>query len=1365
MESCIYVPQVKDKKGNSVDSILYKDIKNIVKDYNLSWSLYSKTLTEDFKNIVGNSLSYDKNGEPTIDSIILQTDLLDRFEPEAEFIKREETKLGKYDANGNQKEIPDTYQNRVEYGLNVVKYNDSRLDSGKAAKGDKVAVLRHQIGESSSILSPSVEKSSGEAEFRAKKMKARLNLYNYLAEYLGIYGVGIGVLDSTLGKYDTNANGVIDFSEIPDFAEGLVNLIKLAKGEKGEKALPEEFSHFIISATVGNNIIDRLVKNIKDNNLSPVILGNEFEDTKALQDKQPNIYGVEKEAAGKLLAMALQGKNPKLVVASLMERSKNVAQEFFSEMDLEKLYEAIQNAVNDAEVLSDEVFSNKISGETSLANITDRGIFYNIDAEAEKQKKSLDRKRKILESAIFNETRKFRISERTKSGTSKNFDYTALINRMQTNLSVKQEMKGIYDYILTEYVFCQEANDTLEQMRKGTFEGNRNLALRHIRTQLKSCEGVLQEIERDIREDERDGISSYSTDIINTVNTFRTEVLSKLMNNYERITEEETVGFYKKYFGNEVGVYLKGKKKIFNIEDIFSDKINVRDISFAELWLDAARDSNSFVLQAYDKAIKQAKEKTRIQTQSIARDLLASKKKLEKAGIKDTDWIYEVDENGNLTGNFVTEIDIPKVKQATKDFWEYLNNKYGKNPKGAAFKARQEELIAFNRTIGKGKGASYDKKFYSQAYKEIMADANKKEFYEKIMNLKENLDESAGLVSKGYTEINRVPRILSDTLQRVKNSSSVKDGAQTVYEALKDTFVRRSDDTSFGVMGQAALTDFENRQVNILPLYYLKLQKGEHLRDLSKDTVSTMVAYANMVNDYNNMGEIIDQMEVVRDTMSDRLKVAKLHNGNVMSQLFKAVAGDSESEAVIKQDFNASNLGKRLEALMLMNAYGQEFKDEGTFNGTKISKAKVGGWLMGATAFTGLALNTLAAIANAALNVVNINTEAFGKRWFNPGNLWRADKYFDKHLFSLMGELESRAKTNMISLFNQEYNITQDLDKDLRDIKARKKTWVGRAFDGRTLYFMTTAGDNWAYFRTAFAVLDNYKLKDKDGKEISLLNAYERVYLDENDHSKGAYLKLKDGVTKLDGTAFTEADKQLVKARMEYVSQEMFGIYNSLDKNMLQRTVLGRMAIMYRKYMRPNWNRRFKGRKYIAGIEEEDEGYYRTLGRLISGLYRDLIKSEFDISARWDSFEDWEKKNIRKAVTEIAQFALAAVFAFWLFKDPDKDDPWLKRMAAYNSRRLFMEMGAFIPGPTMFTEGMQLVKSPMACINTIENTIDLLGLLLPQNYSKEMQSGRFKGHSKAYKIFFESPFGMQSRSIYRAVHPEIAYDFFRSSTY
>ena len=1376
MNSCVYIPQVKNKAGQTVNSILYGDIKKIVKDYDMSWSLYSKTLTPEFKERTGNLLETDENGEPTIDSILPQTNLLSQYvDPSEGFaVKSAETKLGRFNNEGQEIVKEDTYANRIEIARKTSAFNRNRSTTGKLAQGKAVASVVHSVDHTGKKgITPKINRSSNAKEVMNKKIIARLNLHDYLTEYLAKYGIGVGVLDSTLERYDSAASAVIDFSEIPEFATGLVTLIKLAKGEEGIKALPEEFSHFIISATAGNPIIDRLIKNIEDNNLAEYILGDEYNKVVEIQKKQNNTLGVAKEAAGKLLAIALQGGDVTEVSKSLIERGTAKAKETFGEMNLQELIDRINEALEDVQTLTDEIFSENIQGTTSISNITDRGLYYNLNTAAEKQKKSIERKKSILKSAIDNELRKFRLAQRTQFQKGKNYDYAALVTRMKTNLETDSDIKGIYDFIETELTFCQEASETLKKMREGTFEGNRRVALRHIRTQWKSCCGIIHEILEDLEEDKNDAIlNTYSKDIVEQLNELQ-RVLMTLENDYSHLTKDEAVSFFRAWCGDTIAEAVKKGRwdwtstRKFTPDEIFNTHmLNVNDISMTELWLDAARDSKSFIIQAYDNAIKTQKEKARLKTLDEMRDLLAAKKRLEKAGYKNTKFMYEVDADGKLTGNFVTEVDYPKVNAAFKRFSEKMDEKYGKKPSGKNFIKRRQETSAFWQSVYTTKDGVkiYSYEYKSEAYKAIMSNPAQKAFYEAVMNLKKNLDESADLISRGYTQINHAPRILNDLLQRLKNSSNPKDLFKTLTESLRDAVVIRSDDSAYGVMGQASLVDFENREVNLLPLYYLKMKKGESYNDISTDTVSTMVAYASMINDYNAMGDVIDQMEITRDALEDQVKVTKLQNGKRLSQVIRNIAGESESEAVVQQEFSASNLGKRLDLLMKMNVYGKPYKDEGDINifGKKISKAKAGGIIMGMTAFTGLAFNTLAAFANAAINIVNINTEAFGGRWFNKGNLWRADKFFSKNFAALFGELESRTKTNMISLFNEEFNITQDLDKEVRDIKARRRSWVGKILDGKSLYFMTTLGDNWAYFRTAFSILDNYKVL-LDGKEISLLNAYERVYIDPNDHSLGARLQLKEGVTKLDGTAFTEADKQLIKNKMDYVSQEMFGIYNQLDRNTLQRTVLGRMVIMYRKYIKPNWNRRFKLRRNIAAINEFDEGYYTTLTRFLGGLFQDMKKAQFNMASRWNTMEDWEKKNLRKAMTELVQFSIAVVFAFLLFRNPKKEDPWLKRLVAYQSRRLVMEMGAFIPGPTMISEGFQLVKSPMAEINVMENTVNLIGLLNPYNYVEKIQSGRFEGRTRAHRIIMNSPLGGQSKSIYRATHPEEAYDYFKNS--
>ena len=109
----------------------------------------------------------------------------------------------------------------------------------------------------------------------------------------------------------------------------------------------------------------------------------------------------------------------------------------------------------------------------------------------------------------------------------------------------------------------------------------------------------------------------------------------------------------------------------------------------------------------------------------------------------------------------------------------------------------------------------------------------------------------------------------------------------------------------------------------------------------------------------------------------------------------------------------------------------------------------------------------------------------------------------------------------------------------------------------------------------------------------------------------------------------------------------------------------------------------------------------------------------------------------------------------------DDDRPWLVSMLEYQARRLYTEVGAMIPGQPMLTEGLKILESPAAGINTLERLLDLTKLLNPYNYTDELKSGRYEGHSTAYKAFFESPVIPMNRTIYRGLHPETGIPFFK----
>jgi hypothetical protein len=258
--------------------------------------------------------------------------------------------------------------------------------------------------------------------------------------------------------------------------------------------------------------------------------------------------------------------------------------------------------------------------------------------------------------------------------------------------------------------------------------------------------------------------------------------------------------------------------------------------------------------------------------------------------------------------------------------------------------------------------------------------------------------------------------------------------------------------------------------------------------------------------------------------------------------------------------------------------------------------------------------------------------------------------------------------------------------------------------------------------RLALALANDIKFKDANGKEVNMWDAYE---------VQGNLLVLKDGMTKPDGSKWTADDEFKFRNKSNFINNRLHGIYNDVDKSAIQQYSLGRLAIMFRKYLRPGLNRRFKKIQYNHEGEVWTEGYYRTVGRFMSVLTDDLKHMQFSIAAHWDTLHDIEKANMKRALGDVIYLlAATALNAILAGISGDDDDEWIANMMAYQSNRLFTEIGALTPSPLVISEGFRIVQAPMPAITT---TQDLISFMKVWNWFDEIEQGKYKGQTKFYR--------------------------------
>lgn len=1341
--NCAIIPQVRNNKGQVVDSKLFKGLLAYTgNNRSEATRLYLITKSSEFIKNWNPKLALDENNEPTLRSLLQKTNIGNVI-PESKVLERLNREIGYYKRGTNEPALlvnsDENYQKSLQKAISFNQTSDFR--------DDYVArIIKTQDTESSKILiGTKVEKRNRLNSIEADKMAYNTNLNSRLRDILAAKGITIGALTDLEKRM--GVNGVTDFDTARTAADGMIEMIRLANGIEGEKALPEEFAHFAIEAMGESPLINRLINNLSSSGLVGEILGDEYDTYNTLY--KGDTAKLAKEAAGKLLAKHLLRSEPigQKPYKNLLERVISAIKSFFKTMNANQIQKAMYEADRDFGRLARDILNGRMDEEINVGNISSSGLFYQTNERVQRDKR-------LLQDIMNNELKRLKIYEKRNPNSQFSANQRLLIDRLEIELADNNEVEGIYTFLDNALEELQKVSNRLEVLRNtpATNTNERASVLRDVRNYMYSYKNIIEDIRKALVDEEKYTDNRYGQRV-RVVLDNTSVLLGDLFVKYNEVAMPLFVDFIKPFVGENIMIpFGKFKGKVIKAEDLV--KMADEDISFFDRWLDSMADSSDYMLKVMDQAVKKSKEQARLRTIDVMKQLQAATIKLEKAGIKNTDWMFERDSKGNLSGNYISEINQALFKEKVREMFKSLNEKYGKNPVGEnaeKYKKERQAWFDANMEIVNGKKVPKMSIYGNKQYQKL--NAAQKEYYDTVMNIKSQLDS---YLPEKYTTLTNAVKIRKDLLERVKSSDGVRSGAKQIWESIKDEFIRRTDDVDFG--DRATVKDFEGNEVQTLPIYFTKLKEGESANDLSTDIVSTLTAYAAMANDFDEMNKVVDVLELGRDLLRER-QVTQTQGDKPLVERFKAVGRKVESK--LTKEGEATRFIQRLNDFFEMQVYGRYMADEGTFGKTNIDKGKVANFVNRVTSLNNLALNVLSGISNLATGRVMMRIESFAGEFFNEKNTITADRIYGQSLPAYLAEIGNRVKTSKLALWDELFNVMQEYEQDVREVNFDRKTWFSRMFGTNTLFFMNNAGEHWMQNRTSLALADAYKMKAPNGKIVSLWDAMEVVPIDKNNKKAGAKLRLKQGYTKADGSAFTQDDIIKFSRRSAAINQRMHGIYNKADRSAVQRLAIGRMGMMFRKWIKPSLNRRFKSATYNYDLDAWTEGYYRTSGRFLLQLARDLRETQFNLAARWNELTPTEKANIRRALTETGHFlAVMAIIGLIEWSD-DRDRPWLIRMAEYQARRLYTELGAMIPGKSMVSEGLKIIKSPAAGINTIENMLDLTKLLNPWNYMDEIQSGRYEGHSTAYKAFFESPIIPMNRTIYRGLHPETGIPFFK----
>lgn len=1343
-KSCKMFPTVK-VDGVIKESKLFKSLLSYFAGNRLNAiHIWNRTRSEEFKNHpVYSKLSFDENGEPTLDSLI-NVAHLDNAVNMAQLVEDINKEIGYY--KRGSKELKLYVDNNKNYYMlfdKALKFNTTSPHRNKVS----VKVIRVQKGDHVLIAIRAFDNTSGKYSLETEKGIANYKLNQVLNNILSANGIAVDALTDLEERM--GINGVADFDQAQRAADGLIHLIRLAKGEKGEKALPEEFAHFALRAMKDQPLAERLIDFIDKKGLVKEILGDSYEDYKIKYNNNPKLLA--EEAAGKLLAQHLNSEFNKQEVkpyTNLLSRFINLLKNFFSKFNEDSIKRAKVEADSQMSELAKNILKNKVEYNVDTIKMGNRLLQIGNRAETLKEAaiKMSDNAKKRLK-IYENRTKNSEFSEKQKE----------YITQLDINIEKENYKQAIADVLTYSVDVMNQLKTKLESLntKEDMSLQERAALLRDIRNYIYANAEVLDTAQKQyiLNKDSEDDSLEELKEMINELTILNSDLKGML----DVATKDVVVKMFEPFIGEGI-TYHTGKYKghTFTIDEVMH--FVQKDISWADRFLDSAADSESLVIKIFDQIIKEAKNKARLEAIEDSKELKAAQIELEKAGIKDTDWMYARDENGKLTGYYISEIDYTKYKLAKQKAFDELKEEYG-------IGTPSEDITGYSRAkynwindntimTEDGKRTPDINKYHNDNFP-VEGSAQRK-YYDTFIKF---MTKYNNMLPEGTMRPNSIIKIRKSLIERVKDSDSIKSGGKQIFEAVKDAWLRRSDDIDMGVSN--SMQDFEGYEVQTLPLYYTSLRKGEDINDMSTDATSTLISFASMALDYNEMNKVIDGLELTRSYLRDNLEVQESKANNPVVEEFKSL-GKKVTRPLIK---SKSKLLDRLDDLMTMQGYGRYMKDEGDLFGIPI--AKLANNINTLTSINMIGLNLLGGISNISTGSVMMRIESFAGEFFNEKDTIYADKEYGANLPSYVAEIGKRVKTNKLSLFDELFDVLQDYEQEIKDSDMNMRTRFTKLFGTGLLFSMNNAGEHWMQNRTALALAHRYKMLDDKGNETNLWKALEVRYIDPNNKDKGAKLVIKDGYTKLDGSQFTKEDIYKFTRKSAAINQRMHGTYNKLDRSAIQQYAVGRMAILFRKWMRDSFNRRFQASTYNMDLEQETQGYYNTVFEFVARGIKELKQGQYNWITNYKNLSEHEKRNFRRALTETGHIlALLAIISLWDWDDK-KNRPWYKKMLEYQTYRLYSELSSMSVTPQMPRELIKIVNSPAAGVTTINSMLGLMSLFNPYNYEfmggKDalMKSGHYKGHSKAYKILFESPLVPMNKNFRNAIDQEDATNYFK----
>ena len=691
------------------------------------------------------------------------------------------------------------------------------------------------------------------------------------------------------------------------------------------------------------------------------------------------------------------------------------------------------------------------------------------------------------------------------------------------------------------------------------------------------------------------------------------------------------------------------------------------------------------------------------------------------------------------------------------DYTSFMRAEAVASRKANMDKNKHDEIIdafyAENATLVDGSWVPNDK-YLSKEYQALSPE--NKEMLDALRKVNAKADN---LLPVGSQLKNRLPSIRASLMETFKTSGF----KAAIKEWRKETFTTESDETDFGNMSIQKETkkkfaflwaNEKLEQSKLIPIFFRsELTEKEQSFDLMGMAMSNYY----MASNFHNKSKVSANIEVLRDL----IKASRV--GETKDWKRKMVAGLGLGNLIpITKPGGESNLSKALESLVDDRLYGIREIDAGSVKilGKEMSLNKISKLVAGWTADTTLILNYASASSNLVMGHVQTFIEAGAKTFYDRGDVKKAFGKYRKDIKDILGDVGKeehiyKAKTNLLmERFDMRGEFSGLINSMLSDTKMK------RLFSKQTAHGLNGLAEHNIQGVLMYSLLNNIRVQNAKGeyltKDGTTKEFADAMSLDEAYTVVDGKLVMDSRVAKttkdLSGTSFGQAEESEISGYLKYINADLNGNYDSNNRSVWQRHVLGQQAFLMKKWIPRAFKRRWGGiqhaftdradmeehqRNYNEYIKMESEGLYATLLRYMGNTVKAAKEHKFKaFSLEWEKLDDMQKANLARVQWEFGMLALGAFGSMLIAGLAGGDDDKDKKsqgiyFVAYLFRRLYSELSFF----TDPVEMLKMADTPLMGLRTIANLFKAFYGLMPWNITDTYKGGKDKDDLKIWNKF------------------------------